>query len=404
MRRVVLDPTSHNNAPDRADAGACPPHPVTVAPRTPRSDVRFLTTVLPTSGGSTRSGLELARHVAAAGHDVHVVSWRLPDLAHLDPATGPPASTPDNLTWHFLPEPGLRMPVHDELTTPRFAALLASVMDDLDVDVANIHYLVPALLAVPQRHLHRCIASGRGSDVNDLPADLWQQVAERLAAVRAVTAASPHLAELMASRFDTKSVHVIPSPAPDPPADLEAARSAVRSTLEVTADVVLVHVSTMLPRKQPAHCLDALAAARAAGHDAALVLIGDGPELATTLQLAHELGLKDHVVATGYRDDAHGLLVGADVVLVPSLSEGTPRAAIEALAAGVPVVGYDIPGLSELVGPAGALADPYDRTALAVATVEVLTSRPPAELARSRVVHLDRGQVMRTWTDLLDLG
>ena len=379
------------------------PARTTSVPCTKGPDVRFLTSVLPTTGGSTRSGLELARHAAGCGHEVHVVSWRLPDLAHLDPATGSPATTPDGLTWHFLPEPGLRTPVHDELTALRLSGLLEVLMDGLDVDVANIHYLVPALLTVPDRHLHRCVASGRGSDVNDLPADLWPEVTRKMSAVRAATAASDNLAELMSTRFHAADVRVIPSPAPDPPTDLEAARAAVRATLGITADVVLVHASTMLPRKQPDHCLAALAGARAAGHDAVLVLIGHGPELAPTLDLATELDVSDHVLSTGYRDDAHGLFAAADVVLVPSLSEGTPRAAIEALAMGVPVVGYDIPGLTELVGPAGALADPYDRTALAVATVEVLTHPPTPDVARAQVAHLDREGVMQAWMDLLGL-
>ena len=79
----------------------------------------------------------------------------------------------------------------------------------------------------------------------------------------------------------------------------------------------------------------------------------------------------------GYRDDAHGLLAAADVVLVPSVSEGTPRR-IEAFVMAVPAVRSTIPGLVELVGDDGSPAVPYDCTALTVATVEALADRPSA--------------------------
>ena len=152
---------------------------------------------------------------------------------------------------------------------------------------------------------------------------------------------------------------------------------ALSSTLGITSDVVFAHASAVLPRKQPDHCLDVLVGTQAAGWGAALVLVGDGPELAATLDRVHELGVVAQVVAMGYRDDAHGLLAAADVVLVPSVSEGTPRR-IEAFVMAVPVVGAGIPGLVELVGDDGSPAVPYDCTALTVATVEALADRPSA--------------------------
>lgn len=98
-----------------------------------------------------------------------------------------------------------------------------------------------------------------------------------------------------------------------------------------------------------------------------LVLVGDGRYRPRLQQLAIARGLGDRVRFAGHigdRDELIALLDSAEVFAMPSLTEGLPRALIEAMARGVPCIGSDVGGIPELL-PAEALARAGDPRALA---------------------------------------
>ena len=113
-----------------------------------------------------------------------------------------------------------------------------------------------------------------------------------------------------------------------------------------------------------------------------LVLIGDGPERDEIGRLAEELGVADQLWITGWRDDVPRLLRGLDLMVNPSLAEGTPLAILEAMAVGLPVVATRVGGVPDLVaeGETGTLAPPGDPEALAWAMAGYLLD--PANVAR----------------------
>lgn len=120
----------------------------------------------------------------------------------------------------------------------------------------------------------------------------------------------------------------------------------------------------------------------AACPDAVLLLVGDGPERADYEVMADKLGLGGHVRFLGQRNDIPELLTAADIVVVPSQSEGLSLAAIEALAAGRPVVAYAVGGLPEVVndGSDGTLVKSGDQDAFARAVISLLND--PQRLSR----------------------
>lgn len=87
-----------------------------------------------------------------------------------------------------------------------------------------------------------------------------------------------------------------------------------------------------------------------------LLLAGHG-ELANELQeLAREVGVAERVHFLGWRDDVPALFAAADLVCLPSRWEGMPYVALEAMAAGKPVVATRVDGARELVdGETGEL-------------------------------------------------
>jgi glycosyltransferase involved in cell wall biosynthesis len=86
------------------------------------------------------------------------------------------------------------------------------------------------------------------------------------------------------------------------------------------------------------------------------------------------LGLRPYVAFLGHRPDARTLFGTLDVFLLTSRFEGLPYSAIEALAAGTPVVATDVSGTRDVVRPdaSGLLAPAGDIEALAASVVRLL--------------------------------
>lgn len=91
------------------------------------------------------------------------------------------------------------------------------------------------------------------------------------------------------------------------------------------------------------------------GASPVLLLAGRHDDATQMLRtLAAELNLADSVRLLGPVADVSGLLHASDLFVYSSRSEGIPNAVLEAMAAGLPVVGTDIPGIGEAVGTDGA--------------------------------------------------
>ena len=112
--------------------------------------------------------------------------------------------------------------------------------------------------------------------------------------------------------------------------------------------------------------------------DALLLVAGDGPERAACETIVAQAGLGRHVMFLGQRRDIPELLHACDLLVIPSQSEGLPIAAIEAHAAGRPVVGFDVGGVGEVVqdGVTGRVVPAADLAALADATTSLLKDAP----------------------------
>jgi N-acetyl-alpha-D-glucosaminyl L-malate synthase BshA len=110
---------------------------------------------------------------------------------------------------------------------------------------------------------------------------------------------------------------------------------------------------------------------------AALLLVGDGPDLAAAQRVAHEAGIASLVHVVGAQQDVVPLLSIADVFLLPSAQESFGLAALEAMACEVPVVASNVGGLPEVIedGVSGFLHDPADLDGMAASAIAVLTDR-----------------------------
>lgn len=104
---------------------------------------------------------------------------------------------------------------------------------------------------------------------------------------------------------------------------------------------------------------------------------GEGPDEKALKKMAAGLGIAGRVRFMGVVEDGAGAMQAADAVVVPSLWEGMPNAALEAMARARPVVASRLPGMDELVrhGSTGLLFEPGNAAALARA-LEALAADP----------------------------
>jgi glycosyltransferase involved in cell wall biosynthesis len=133
-------------------------------------------------------------------------------------------------------------------------------------------------------------------------------------------------------------------------------------------------VANMFAIKGQDWLIRAMPAVLAAVPAAVLVLVGDGEWRATLERLANETGVGDRVIFTGSIQNPLAVVEHADVVVLPSLSEGLPIALLEAMAIGRAVVASRVGGIPEVVqdGETGLLIPAADSQALSSAIVRLL--------------------------------
>jgi glycosyltransferase involved in cell wall biosynthesis len=127
-------------------------------------------------------------------------------------------------------------------------------------------------------------------------------------------------------------------------------RDETRRVLGIGADRFVVGwIGRMTGVKRTEDVLEAFRRLRDSGVDACLCMVGDGPDRDAVERRAHELGVMRDTLFLGYQEEVARFYAAFDAVVLPSINEGTPVTAIEALAAGRPVVATRVGGLPDVV-------------------------------------------------------
>ena len=151
--------------------------------------------------------------------------------------------------------------------------------------------------------------------------------------------------------------------------------SGVREELGIPAGARVVAVIAQLIRRKGHRFLFQAAPAILAAHPhTCFLVLGEGELQADLEQQVVGLGIAGNVVFAGYRNDIGRLFNAIDLLVHPATREGFANVAMQAMAAGVPVVSSDVGGMSESVrdGVSGLLVPPGDAAALAAAVNRLL--------------------------------
>lgn len=127
-------------------------------------------------------------------------------------------------------------------------------------------------------------------------------------------------------------------------------------------DFILIQVSSFRWQKDQKTLIESL---QYLPDNIKLLLVGDGPLIDESKQLAKELKLNERILFLGNREDVPRLLNTSDVVVLSSRHEGLSLSNIEGMSVGKPFVGSNVQGLREVVEGYGLLFEQGDYKELA---------------------------------------
>lgn len=312
---------------------------------------------------------------------------------------------------HSVPFEVVRHPGTLMLPTPDVEARMRELISERDIDTVWFGAAAPlGLLARRARKAgaRRVVASTHGHEVG------WSMLPVARAALRrigedadVVTYVSRYTRDRFASAFGpAAALEYLP-----PGVDVERfrpdpdARARLRAHYGLDERPVVVCVSRLVPRKGQDMLIRALPTIRSRVDDAALVIVGGGPYLATLRRLAARVGVDEHVIFTEGVAPAelpthHAM---ADAFAMPCRTrgagldvEGLGIVYLEASATGVPVVAGRSGGAPETVqqGHTGYVVDGRSVDQIAEAVSRILVA---PQLAK-RMGVAGRRWVLERWT------
>ncbi len=387
--------------------------------------VLLLSNLFPTAPKSGRGlfTLQLAEEMAR-GCDLTVavpLPWfpRLALARKLLPQYAEFADTVPTLQWKGFQAHYLRYPlipkfseaVHAQCMSLGIGGSIARLHRRHGFDVINAHWLYPdgvAAVTLGRRLGIPVVLTGLGCDINDTLHDprLRPAMLDALAGAAAVTTVSAPLAQgLIEAGVPGDKITVIPNGVDTARFQPREAAACRRELGENTDGPLIVCVSRLSYEKGVRFLVHAMHILRATVPNARLALVGDGPQRAELEALVQTFGLQGAVRFVGNVEHAAvpAWLGAATVACLPSLREGHPNAAMEALASGRPLVASAVGALPGMIhASSGVLVPAGDPAALAAGLGRALASSWNAQAISASVAQSGWAGAARQYLHVLE--
>lgn len=304
----------------------------------------------PTFGGSGVLATELGKALAQKNHHVHFITYQQPvRLNGFIP----------NIFYHEV-----QVPPYPLFDYPPYETALASTMVDVirnnHLDLLHVHYAIPhasaawlakQILSTENKKIP-IITTLHGTDITLVGRDKMYApvVAFSINQSDAITAVSNNLRDETYKIFKIeKEIEVIVNFV-----DVERFSrkpiDAFKKVIAPNGERILLHASNFRKIKRVQDVVQIFYNINME-IPSKLLFVGDGPERQTSEELSRKLGVYDEVRFVGKQEQMEDILAIADLFLLPSEYESFGLAALEAMAAGVPVVSTNVGGLSEIIIP-----------------------------------------------------
>lgn len=306
------------------------------------------------------------------------------------------ATLPEHETWHgldvhrphFLHIPGIGAHWQPRLLARAVLPLVRRLHRERPFDLIDAEFFYPdgpAARIIAQALGLPYSVKARGADIHHWGHDpktreMVVQAGRDASGLLAVSAALKADMVALGMPADTMTVHYTGC---DQQRFAPQDGTALRAELGITGPM-LICVGALIARKRQNLIIEALPMLP----DTTLVLAGAGDAEASYRALATRLGVSDRVIFAGSlpHDDLPRWLAAADVMVLPSKSEGLANAWVEALACGTPIVICDAGGAAELmINPVAGRIAQADPIALANAIREVIARGSDPQAVRGCV-------------------
>lgn len=313
----------------------------------------------PTFGGSGVLATELGKALADKGHQVHFITYQQPVRLNEFNA---------NIFYHEV-----RVTTYPLFDYPPYETALSSTMVDVIVnhqlDLLHVHYAIPhasaaylakKIVEAQSGRVIPVITTLHGTDITLVGRDktFAPVVAFSINQSDAITAVSENLRDETYRTFPIeKEIRVIYNFV-DSRRFHKKPIDAFRKAIAPNGERILMHASNFRKVKRVQDVVRIFEIVRRK-MPAKLMFVGDGPERSGAESLCRELGLCDDIRFVGKQEQMEEILAIADLFLLTSEYESFGLAALEAMAAGVPVISTNAGGLPEIAiqGQTGYLND-----------------------------------------------
>ncbi|PEA55814.1 N-acetyl-alpha-D-glucosaminyl L-malate synthase BshA [Bacillus pseudomycoides] len=303
-------------------------------------------TCYPSVGGSGVVGTELGKLLAERGHEIHFITSGLPfRLNKVYP----------NIYFHEV-----TVNQYSVFQYPPYDLALASKMAEVaqreKLDILHVHYAIPhAICAYLAKQMIgenvKIVTTLHGTDITILGSDpsLNNLIRFGIEQSDVVTAVSHSLIEetyqLISTQKEIETVYNFI----DERVYFQRDMSQLRKEYGIQEDEkVLIHISNFRKVKRVYDVVKSFALI-VKQVKAKLLLVGDGPEFCTIIQLVKHLGIEDRVLFLGKQDNVAELLAMSDLMLLLSEKESFGLVLLEAMACGVPCIGTRTGGIPEVI-------------------------------------------------------
>lgn len=329
----------------------------------------------PTFGGSGVVATELGLALARKGHQVHFITYSYPvRLDFLE------------MNIHFHEVHVEEYPLfHYQPYELALSSKMAYVVKTYNIDILHVHYAIPHAYAgyMAKQMLKRegievpMITTLHGTDitlVGNHPT-YKEAVTFSINESDVVTSVSESLKRDTLRLFNVdKDIKVIPNFIGLQ--KTERVSPCKRSVMASVDELIVTHISNFRKVKRVDDVVKVFYGIQQQ-LPAKLIMVGDGPEREIADQLCKDLGIKKKVLFLGNTSDIDRILCFTDLFLLPSESESFGLSALEAMAAGVPVVSSNAGGLSEVneEGVSGYLCPIGDVQTMAEKAIYILSDK-----------------------------